>query len=79
VKAICYRFVKALFLFDGPPFAERQLDEYTIAGSLDVELSGIKQETFGWMLCDHLETVIPGHVQDGEHRFVNYISDGCLG
>jgi hypothetical protein len=27
VKTICYRFVKALFLFDGSPFVERQLDE----------------------------------------------------
>jgi hypothetical protein len=42
VKTICYRFVKALFLFDGSPFVERQLNEYAIAGSLDVEISGIK-------------------------------------
>jgi hypothetical protein len=28
------------------------------------------------MFCDHLETVILGHVQDCEHRFVNYFTDG---
>jgi hypothetical protein len=26
VKTICYRLVKALFLFDGAPFLEHQLD-----------------------------------------------------
>jgi hypothetical protein len=35
VKTICYGFVKALFLFDGSPFVERQLDEYAIAGCRD--------------------------------------------
>jgi hypothetical protein len=42
VKTVCYRFVKALFLFNGSPFVERHLNEYAIVGSLDVEISGIK-------------------------------------
>jgi hypothetical protein len=46
VKTTCYRFVKALFPFDGSFLVERQLDEYAIAASLDVEISGIKVESF---------------------------------
>jgi hypothetical protein len=30
VQTVCDRFVKALFLFDGSPLVERQLDEYAI-------------------------------------------------
>jgi hypothetical protein len=67
--------VKALFLFDGSPLVECHLNEYAIAGSLDFEISGIKYESFDWMLCDHLETIVLGHVQDCEHRFVNYFTD----
>jgi hypothetical protein len=76
VKTIRYRLVKALFLLDGPTFVERQLNEYAIAGSLDSEISGIKYESFDWMLGDHLETIVLGHVQDRKHRFVNYFADG---
>jgi hypothetical protein len=76
VQTICYRFVKALFLFDRSPFVERQLDEYAICGSLDTEISGIKNEAFGWMFCDYLETIILGDVQDSDHRFVDYLTDG---
>ena len=46
MKTVCYRCVKALFLFDGSSLVERQLDEYAIAGTLDVEISGTKAESF---------------------------------
>ena len=76
VQTVCDRFVKALFLFDGSPLVERQLDEYAIFGSLDAEISRIKNEAFDWMFCYQLETIILRDVEDFDHRVVDYFADG---
>ena len=49
---------------------------YAIFGSLDAEISRIKNEAFGWMFCDQLETIILRDVEDFDHRVVDYFADG---
>jgi hypothetical protein len=75
VQTVCDRFVKALFLFDGSPLVERQLDEYAIFGSLDAEISRIKNEAFDWMFCDHLKAIILRDVENIDHRVVDCFAD----
>jgi hypothetical protein len=75
LEAIRYRLVKSFFLLDCPPLVERDLNEYAIFGSLNTEISGIENETFGRMLCDYLEAVVIGDVQGFSHRFVDYLAD----